>query len=161
VIAIDPNVSGGPAADECGIVACGLGVDGHGYVLRDLSCALPPDQWAQRACSGFDALDADKVIAETNNGGDLVMMVLRTLRPNLPFEKVHASRGKVARAEPVAALYEQGKIHHAGGFKELEDEQCNFVPGALTKSPNRVDALVWGFSFLMLKPVRVGRVLGV
>jgi phage terminase large subunit-like protein len=116
VVAIDPSVTATETSDECGIVACGLGADGHGYVLQDLSGRFPPDQWAHRAVSCFDSLEADRVIAESNNGGDLVMMVLRTVRQNLPFEKVTASRGKVARAEPVAALTEQGRIHFVGAF---------------------------------------------
>lgn len=161
VVAIDPAVTSGPDSDETGIVAFGYGVDGHGYVLEDGSCRLPPDQWAARAVSMFDKWDADRIVAEGNNGGDLVEKVIRTVRATVPYEKVIASRGKVTRAEPIAALYEQGKIHHAGGFAALEDEQVNFVPGALTKSPNRVDALVWAASQTMLKPMRVGRVLGV
>jgi phage terminase large subunit-like protein len=152
VVAIDPSVTSTATSDECGIVAAGLGVDGHGYVLKDSSCRLPPAQWAHRAISVFDAISADKIIAEVNNGGDLVELVLRTERQNIPFKKVSASRGKVTRAEPVAALYEQKKIHHVGGFEELEDEMCNFVPGELSKSPNRADALVWAFTELMLKP---------
>jgi phage terminase large subunit-like protein len=161
VVAIDPAVTSNSDSDDCGITGCGLGVDGQGYLLRDASCHVSPDTWAKRAVDLFDALEADRIIAETNNGGDLVESVIRTIRRNIPFEKVHASRGKVARAEPIAALYEQARIHHVGAFRELEDEQITFVPGALPKSPNRVDALVWGFSYLMLKPQRVGRVLGV
>ena len=158
VIPIDPSVTSGPDSDECGIVPVGLGVDGHGYVLADRSGVFSPDEWAQRSVTAFDTLDADKIIAEANNGGDLIASVMRTVRPNIPFEKVHASRGKIARAEPVAALYEQGKVHHVGGFPQLEDEMCNYVPG-VSKSPNRMDSLVWGLSFLMLKPVRTGRAL--
>jgi phage terminase large subunit-like protein len=159
VVAIDPATTSGPSSDETGIVICGLGVDGHGYVLRDLSCKLPPDQWAARAVSGFDAMGADKIIAETNNGGDMIQLLLQTVRRNIPYEKITATRGKVVRAEPVAALYEQGKVHHTGVFKELEDEMANFVPGGLTKSPNRADALVWALSYLMLRPSREGRAL--
>ena len=161
VVAIDPSVTSGPDSDEVGIIAAGLGVDGHGYVLRDLSGRMSPDDWAQRAVAGYDSLDADKVIAEANNGGDLIASVIRTVRPSIPFEKVHASRGKLTRAEPVAALYEQGKVHHVGAaFADLETEMTNYAPG-VTKSPNRMDALVWAISFLMLKPVKVGRVLGI
>jgi len=159
VIAIDPATTSGEGSDDTGISAFGVGADGDGYVLADDTCHLPPAQWAARAVMIFDRFEADKVIGEANNGGDLVEQVIRTERRNIPYEKVHASRGKVARAEPVAALYEQGKIHHVGQFAGLEDEMVNFVPGQLKKSPNRVDALVWGASYLMLKPSRVGRVL--
>ena len=106
-------------------------------------------------------MDADRVIAEVNNGGDMIHQLLQTVRRNIPYEKIHATRGKVVRAEPVAALYEQGRIHHCGGFSALEDEMVNFVPGGLTKSPNRADALVWALSYLMCRPVREGRALSV
>lgn len=161
VIAIDPAVTSGENSDETGIVAAGLGIDGEAYVLADKTCKLPPDQWASRAISLFDALDGDRVIAETNNGGDLVESVLRTVRRNISYEKITASRGKVVRAEPVAALYEQGRVHHVGAMPDLEDEMVNFVPGALVKSPNRADALVWAISYLMLKPRPQGRALWV
>lgn len=159
VIAIDPATTSGEGSDDTGISAFGVGADGDGYVLADDTCHLPPAQWAARSVMLFDRFEADKVIGEANNGGDMVEQTIRTDRKNIPYEKVHASRGKVARAEPVAALYEQGKIHHVGQFAALEDEMVNFVPGQLKRSPNRVDALVWGASYLMLKPARVGRVL--
>ena len=158
VVAIDPSVTSGPESDEVGIIAAGVGVDGHGYILRDLSGRMSPDEWARRAVTGFDYHDADKIIAESNNGGDLIISVVRTVRANIPIEKVHASRGKITRAEPVAALYEQKKVHHVGGFPELENELTTYDPG-VTASPNRMDALVWALSFLMLKPAKVGRVL--
>jgi len=159
VVALDPSVTNGPESDECGIVAAGLGVDGDGYVLVDRSRKAPPDKWAECGVCTFDELEADKIVAEVNNGGDLVELTLRTVRRSIPYEKLHASRGKITRAEPVAALYEQGKVHHVGGaFAALEDEMCNYVAG-VTKSPNRMDALVWAITFLMLKPARVGRAL--
>lgn len=161
VVAIDPSVTAGPDSDECGIIVAGLGADGHGYILSDRSARVDANAWANRAVSAFDAHEADRIVAEVNNGGDLVEKVIRTVCANIPFEAVRASRGKVARAEPVAALYEQGKIHHVGAFRELEEEQVNFVPGALNKSPNRVDAMVWAMSYLMLKPRREGRVLSI
>lgn len=161
VVAVDPSVTSTATSDECGIVACGI--DGsrppHGYLLEDASCRLPPAQWAARVVVVARKWNADRIIAEANNGGDLVETVLRTVDTNLPFRKVHASHGKVTRAEPIAAFYEQGRIHHVGGFELLENEQCEFVPGALTTSPNRVDALVWGFSELMLKREKVGQAL--
>ena len=160
VVAIDPSVSSGPESDECGIVAAGLGVDSHGYVLGDHSARLSPDQWISRAVAAYDALEADRIIGEANQGGDLISSLLKTQRsqPPIAYEKVHASRGKIARAEPVAALYEQGKVHHVSGFPQMEDEMVNYVAGS-SKSPNRMDALVWALSYLMLKPVRTGRVL--
>lgn len=157
VIAIDPATTSGDNADETGIVAAGLGVDGDGYVLADASCRMEPNGWATRAISLYDKLEADKIVAEANNGGDMIEATIRTVRRSVPYEKVHASRGKTARAEPVAALYEQGRVHHAGGFPQLEDEMVNFVPGALAKSPNRADALVWALTWLMCKPKLQGR----
>ena len=157
-VAIDPSVTSGPDSDECGILVAGVGVDGHAYVLADRSGRMSPDDWAERAVVAFDAFEADKIIGEANNGGDLITSLMRTKRATIPFEKVHASRGKITRAEPIAALYEQAKVHHVGGFKELETEMTNYVPG-VSKSPNRMDALVWALSFLMLKPARMGRAL--
>ena len=159
VVAIDPATTSGPEADETGIVVAGVGVDGYGYVLADRSCRVAPDVWAARAVHAYQEFDADRIIAETNNGGDLVLSVISTVQRSLPYAKVHASRGKVARAEPVAALFEQNKIKLAGGFPALEDEMVNFVPGALRSSPNRVDALVWAISYLMIKAQPVGRAL--
>ena len=160
VIAIDPATTSGENSDETGIIAAGMGVDGDGYVLADATCRLEPFGWANRAISLFDKLEADKICAEANNGGDMIEATLRTVRRNIPYEKVHASRGKVARAEPVAALYEQGRVHHIGALEALEAEMVNFVPGALTKSPNRADALVWALSYLMVKaPPKQGKAL--
>lgn len=149
VVAIDPAVTAGDNSDDTGIVACGKGVDGHAYVLKDHTCHLPPQQWAARAINLFHELDADRVIAETNNGGDLVETVLRTQDERVPFSKVHASRGKRTRAEPIAALYEQGKVHHLGGLPQLEDQMCMWVPGD-EASPDRIDALVWALTELMM-----------
>jgi phage terminase large subunit-like protein len=157
VVPIDPSVSSGPDADECGIVACGLGVDGHGYVLCDRSGRMSPDEWISRAVATYDQLEADRIIGEANNGGDLIESLLRTQRRNISYERVHAARGKLTRAEPVAALYEQGKVHHVGGHPALEDEMTNYVAG-MSQSPNRMDALVWGLSYLMLKPKLTGKV---
>jgi phage terminase large subunit-like protein len=160
VVAIDPS-SGKADSDEIGIVAAGLGIDGEGYVLRDASCRVPPSEWAHRAISVFDSLEADKIIAEINFGGTLVEEVLRTVRRNIPYETITASRGKTARAEPVAALYEQRRVHHCGSFPALEDQMVNWVPGQLTKSPDRADALVWALTWLLLKPRSQGRALWV
>lgn len=150
VIAVDPAVTSGASADATGIVAAGLGQDGHVYVLADVSCRTTPDSWARKVVALFDQLQADLVIGEVNQGGDLVETLLRTVAPHLPYRAVHANRGKVLRAEPVAALYEQGLVHHVGRLPALEDEMCRFAPGALALSPDRVDALVWAITELKL-----------
>ncbi len=136
VIAIDPAVSSGEDSDETGIIVAGLGVDGHGYVLEDASDRYTPTEWASKAVVLFHKYKADRVIAETNQGGAMVESTLRVIDPNMPYKGVHASRGKIVRAEPVSALYEQGRAHHVGAFPELEDQLCSFTPGS-TKSPDR------------------------
>jgi predicted phage terminase large subunit-like protein len=167
VVAVDPAVTSGDSADDTGIVVAGRGVDDHAYVLTDATCHLSPDQWAKRVVIIYRTHSADRVIAEVNNGGELVEAVLRTVDPGLSFKSIHASRGKRTRAEPVAALYEQGKVHHVGGFPELEDELCSWIPGE-GESPDRLDALVWAITELMLGsggPARIlvprGRIPGV
>lgn len=150
VVAVDPAVTSGEAADETGIVVAGLGIDGRGYVLADRSCRLSPDGWARRVVAAANEFEADRIVAETNNGGDLVERVLRTVDARVPYKKVTASRGKRVRAEPVAALYEQGRVSHVGGFDALEDQMCQFVPEGYDGSPDRVDALVWAMTELML-----------
>lgn len=161
VVAIDPAVTAGEGSDETGMVVAGLGEDGEGYVLADESCRLPPDQWARRAVQAYRDYSADRVVAEVNNGGELVGTVLKTTDEHLSFTPIHASRGKRTRAEPVAALYEQGKVHHVGGFPELEDQLCSWVPGE-GDSPDRLDALVWALTNLMLDngPVSIQRPTG-
>jgi predicted phage terminase large subunit-like protein len=154
VVAIDPAVTSGEHADETGIIVAGLGVDGFGYVLDDLSCRLSPEGWARRAVNAYREYAADRIVAEVNNGGDLVETVLRTIDPKIPYKKVHASRGKAVRAEPISSLYEQGKVFHIRPFVELEDQMCTFVPGNLDGSPDRVDALVWALTDLMLATQR-------
>lgn len=148
VVALDPSVSNTEESDECGIVVGGIDENHEGHVLADLSKRCSPDEWARIAVDAYHRFNADRIIGEANNGGDLIETVLRTVDPNIPYTKVHASRGKYTRAEPVAALYEQGKVHHVGSFPAMEDEQCTWVPG--DKSPNRMDALVWCMSELML-----------
>jgi predicted phage terminase large subunit-like protein len=150
VVAIDPAVTSGEDSDETGIIVAGLGQDGLAYVLADRSCRASPDTWAQRAIDAFDEYKADRVIAEVNNGGDLVENVLRTVRARVPYKAVHASRGKRVRAEPVAALYEQGRVKHALDSPALEDQMATFVPDNSSGSPDRVDALVWALTELML-----------
>jgi phage terminase large subunit-like protein len=149
VVAIDPAVTSGEDSDETGIVVAGLDVSGRGHVLADRTCRLSPDGWAKRAVAAYRDFGADRVVAEVNNGGELVESVIRTVDPNVPYTAVHASRGKRIRAEPVAALYEQGKVTHAEVFPELEDQLCTFTPES-GESPDRLDALVWAITHLML-----------
>jgi predicted phage terminase large subunit-like protein len=161
VVAIDPAVTSGEDADETGIIVAGRGENTHAYVIDDLTCRLSPDGWAKRAIAAYEKYDADLILAEVNNGGDLVEKVLRTINPHIRYKAVHASRGKRVRAEPIAALYEQGRAHHLHSLPALEDQMCVFVPDLYDGSPDRVDALVWALTELMLEiipaPVRVHR----
>jgi phage terminase large subunit-like protein len=150
VVAVDPAVANG-SGDECGIVAAGLGEDGHGYVLADRSGRMSPERWARSAIDLYHGQVADRLIAEANNGGELVRITMRAVDAQVPVRLVHASRGKQARAEPVAALYEQGRVHHVGAFPELEDQLCNWAPLEGGPSPDRLDALVRALTELMLK----------
>lgn len=155
VIGVDPAVSNTENSDLTGIIAAAIGDDDEGYVLADDSLKSSPDTWAKAAVTCYDVFEADKIVAEVNNGGDLVEVMLRTIDANIPYKKVHASRGKVIRAEPIAALYEQGRIHHVGFFPELEDEMCDYDPLTSKKSPDRMDALVWAFTELALNDLAV------
>jgi phage terminase large subunit-like protein len=154
VVAIDPAVTSGEDSDETGILVVGL-ADDHGYVLADASGRYSPVEWARMAVGLYRTHHADRVVAEVNNGGDMVEATLRMVDLNVAFNAVHASRGKVVRAEPVAALYEQGRVHHVGGFAELEDQMCSFTTDfdsrAAGYSPDRVDALVWAVTDLMVE----------
>jgi predicted phage terminase large subunit-like protein len=149
VVAIDPAVSVSETSDATGIIVAALGVDGHGYVLEDASAKLGPPDWARRAVGLYHSHKADRIVAEANQGGDMVRHTIATVDANASFRAVHASRGKITRAEPVAALAEQRRIHHVGTFAELEDELCTFEAGS-AESPDRLDALVWAFTDLML-----------
>ena len=160
VVSVDPAVTSGEDSDETGIVVAATGVDGHAYILADLSCRLSPDQWAKRAVAAYHDFKADRIVAEVNNGGDLVERILRTVDHHVSYRAVRASRGKVTRAEPIAALYEQGRVHHVGNLAQLEDQLCLFTPdGEFQTSPDRADALVWALTDLMLggsnEPVRM------
>jgi phage terminase large subunit-like protein len=154
VVAIDPSATA--EGDEAGIIVAGVADDGQGYVLDDLSLQASPHVWASAAVVGYGKHKADRIVAETNNGGEMVELTLRTVDPSIPYTAVHASRGKQTRAEPVAALYEQGKVHHLGAYPQLEDELCEWVPGM--PSPNRMDALVWALTDLMLGDYGLGYV---
>jgi phage terminase large subunit-like protein len=163
VVAVDPPVTSGARADACGIVAVGRAEDGRAYVLADATCqGSKPLDWARAAVRLYDALEADGIVAEVNQGGELVAEMLRQVAPNVPVRMVHATRGKYVRAAPVAALYERGLVAHAGVWPALEDQMCDFGPDGLSggRSPDRVDALVWGVTDLILKQNPVPRVRG-
>jgi phage terminase large subunit-like protein len=149
VVAIDPAVSTGENSDETGLVVAALGVDGKGYLLEDASGKLAPIEWARRAVALYRSWGADRIVAEANQGGLMVEQTVRTVDANASFRAVHASRGKITRAEPIAALAEQRRIHHVGVFPELEDQLCSFAGGS-TNSPDRLDAMVWAFTELMV-----------
>lgn len=156
VVAIDPPTTSGASADECGIVVAGIDENGRGYVIDDKSVAgLTPKEWAAKAIDAYYQYNADRIIAEVNNGGELVEAVVRQVDETVSYKAVTASRGKVARAEPISALYEQGKVSHIGTFSTLEDQMCAFTidfdAKAMGYSPDRVDALVWALTELMTK----------
>lgn len=153
IVAVDPSGSGdedNAGNDEIGIIVAGLGVDGRGYVLEDLTLKAGPKTWGNVATSAYDRHAADKIVAETNFGGEMVKFVVQTAKPGVPFKKLTASRGKVVRAEPVSALTEQGRIKFVGTFTSLEDELCAMTTHGYTGqgSPNRADAFVWAMSEL-------------
>jgi len=155
VVAIDPAVTSGEDADETGIIVAAIDRAGHGYILEDASGKYAPHEWATKAISLYRKYSADRIIAERNNGGDMVEATIRSIDPNVSFKAVHASRGKVTRAEPISALYEQGKVHHIGTFTQLEDQLCAFTSdfsrSTAGYSPDRLDALVWALTELMLE----------
>lgn len=154
VVAIDPSGASGDdeRADAIGIIVAGKGIDGRGYVLADRTCKLSPAGWGRRAVDAYHEFKADRIVAERNFGGAMVAHVIRTTDSSVAFSEVTASRGKVVRAEPVAALYEQRRIAHIGNLAQLEDEMCQMaVDGFIGEgSPDRCDSLVWALSSLML-----------
>ena len=171
VVAIDPAASSGEDADETGIIVAGKDKDSRGYVLADLSGHHTPIEWARIAVAAYKSHGADRIVAEVNNGGEMVEATLRVVDDNVAYTAVHATRGKVVRAEPVAALYEQSRIRHMGAFTALEDQMCEFTPdldrskpkrdstdpSSLGKggrtSPDRADALVWAFTELLVEEI--------
>ena len=160
VIAIDPATTNTAGSDETGIIAAGMDAHGNGYVLEDASGKYRPEDWARQALALFDIHNADRIVAEVNQGGEMVEATIRAQRSSVPYTAVHATRGKVVRAEPIAALYERGKVFHVGEFPALEDQMCSVTTGfdrrAAGYSPDRVDALVWAFTELfpaMTRPV--------
>lgn len=153
VVAVDPSgTRGDDGGDDIGIVVAGLGVDGHGYVFEDGTCQLSPEGWGRRAVDLYRRHNADRIVAERNFGGDMVRFTIATADKAAAFKEVVASRGKAVRAEPVSALYEQGKVHHVGQFADLEDQMCNFTASGFVGegSPDRADALVWALTELMV-----------
>ncbi len=150
VVAVDPPATSHAKSNACGIVCVGLGVDGRCYVLEDASVKrMRPLQWATRVVAVYEKWNADRIVAEVNQGGDMVREVLTQVDANVPIKSVHATRSKRARAEPVAAFYEQGRVSHVGGFAALEDEMCSVIGEG--ESPDRLDALVWAVTELLLR----------
>jgi phage terminase large subunit-like protein len=158
VIGLDPSGGGGEESDECGIIAAGVDQDDHGWILADASGRYAPNEWAKIAVELYHRLAADRIVAEVNYGGAMVEATIRAVDPAVAFRPVTASRGKVIRAEPIAALYEQKRVHHLGSFPELEDQMSGFTSNFDAKragySPGRVDALVWALTDLMAQPMR-------
>lgn len=160
VVAVDPPVTGTGRSDECGIVAVGVVTRGpvqdwRAYVLEDATIqGASPVGWARRAITAMERWGADRLVAEVNQGGDMVESVIRQVDAQAPVKKVHASRGKVARAEPVAALYEQGRVKHHGDLGQLEEQMCQMTAQGFEGkgSPDRVDALVWALTEAMIEP---------
>jgi len=159
VVAVDPPASAHKRADKCGIIAVGMGAEDILYVLADATLsAARPAAWSAAAVALYHRLEADALVAEVNQGGDMVGAVIAECDASVPVRKVRATRGKYLRAAPVAQLYEQGRVRHVGALPELEDEMCAFGPGGLPngRSPDRLDALVWAVSELALKPRSAG-----
>lgn len=152
VVAIDPAVTNEPGSDETGIIAAGVDRAGNAYVLDDASGKMRPEEWARQAIAVFDTCGADRIVAEVNQGGDMVEHTIRAVKSNIPYRAVRATRSKLIRAEPIAALYERGKVFHVGEFSQLEDQMCSVTTGFDRKaagwSPDRVDALVWALTDL-------------
>ena len=156
VVAIDPAATSGEDADETGSIVAGKDYHGHAYVLADRSGHYQPTEWAREAIAQFHHPErrADRIVAEINNGGEMVENTLRMIDPGVPFTAVHASRGKVVRAEPISALYEQRRVHHVGFFPQLEDQMTSFTidyDRERDGSPDRVDALVWAITELLVE----------
>jgi len=158
VVAVDPAVTSGENADETGIVVAGVASNGDAYVLDDRTMRASPNDWASAAIAAYHRHNADLIVAEANQGGDLVENVLKAVDPSVPVRLVRASRGKRTRAEPVAALYEQGRAHHVGFFPDLEDQLCSWVPD-VGSSPDRLDALVWALTELVIDRARAAPVV--
>tara|TARA_R100001460_G_scaffold41877_3_gene77805 strand:- start:17699 stop:18964 length:1266 start_codon:yes stop_codon:yes gene_type:complete len=156
IVSIDPAVTANANSDETGIIVTALGEDERYYVLEDKTGKYSPDEWGRVAIELFYRYNANMIVAEVNNGGDLVERLLRSIERNIPYKSVHATRGKMVRAEPISALYEQGKVYHLGTFPKLEEQMCSFTGDNRGASPDRLDALVWGLTELSIsngKPI--------
>lgn len=151
IVSVDPAVTNDANSDETGIIVQGLDVMNDGVVIADYSCKASPNEWANRAVNAYREHECAYIVAEVNQGGDMVETIIKSIDPNIKVVKVRASKGKFSRAEPVAALYEQGKIKHLDGLGELENQMCEYVPMNSRKSPDRLDAMVHGFHDLMIK----------
>lgn len=163
VVGIDPAAKSRKENNETGIIVGGLGTNGHGYVFEDASGRMKPDQWGKKAIELYRKYEANRVVYEDNMGGEMVGHVLGTIDKGVPIKGVTATKGKQVRAEPVQSLYQRGMIHHVGTFQQLEDDMCTWQPyEAALDSPDRIDALVWVFTELMVKwaPVTIGRLTG-
>jgi len=147
IVAIDPAVTANENSDETGIIVAGKDYNDRFYVLEDVSGVYTPDQWGRKAIDCYYEWQADRIVAEVNNGGDLVERLLRSIDPHIPYRSVRATRGKLTRAEPISALYEQKRVHHVGYFAELESQMCSYT-GETKPSPDRLDALVWAMTEL-------------
>lgn len=159
VVSVDPAISKNINSDETGIITVAKAENDRGYVLSDKSGIYSPQEWAQKAVDEFNRWKADAIVAEKNQGGDMVKYTLRTVDGTVPVKLVHASRGKILRAEPISSLYEEGKISHVGHFSDCEDEMITYTGEPGEKSPNRLDALVHGFTEIMLERKQVKRLL--
>ena len=148
VVGVDPAVTSGEDADETGILVAGM-IGNRGYIVEDLSGQYTPQEWAIQAIKAYYKYNADRIVAEVNQGGDMVEHTIRTVDRNVSYKAVRAARGKILRAEPIAALYEQGRIHHCGTFAALEDQLCMYTHDS-RESPDRLDALVWALTDLMI-----------
>ena len=149
VVGVDPAATSGDGSNDTGIVVAAEGLDGAYYVLDDATISGSPAEWAKRCVDVLRQYKGDRIVAEVNNGGDMVENTIRTEDRNVSYSAVHASRGKIVRAEPIAALYEQGKVHHVGAFANLEDQMCSYTGAANEESPDRLDALVWALTELV------------
>jgi len=156
VVGVDPATTNNSDSDETGIIVAGIGINGYGYVLDDRSLKASPNGWARQAIAGYKDASADRIVGEVNQGGDMVETIIKSHARNVPYKSVRATRGKQIRAEPIVALYEQGKIFHVGQFPSLEDQLCTWEPGK--KSPDRMDALVWAFTELFKHAGSIGSV---
>ncbi|WP_051908850.1 DNA-packaging protein [Candidatus Odyssella acanthamoebae] len=151
VIAIDPATTAHDQSDETGIIVAGIDTHKQAYVLEDHSGKLSPNDWGRRVVDCYYRLKADRIVVEVNKGGDLVENVLKSIDPTIPLKSVRATRGKYTRAEPIAALYEQNRVFHAQPFTLMEQQICDYIPGVTSKSPDRMDALVWALTELLLE----------